>query len=197
MKKSVALTFIILLIINQNVRPTGGRTPIPGAYQIELYRNMIEGKVVAVVANQTSMVGQTHLVDKLISIGIDIRVIFSPEHGFRDLADAGENIENGRDPATGISLISLYGSHLKPASADLEGIDVVIFDIQDVGARFYTYISTLSYILEACAENRVKCLVLDRPNPNGFYFDGNILDTAYSSFVGMNPVPVVHGMTVG
>ena len=197
MKKSVALTFIILVIINQNVRPTGGRTPIPGAYQIELYRNMIEGKVVAVVANQTSMVGQTHLVDKLISIGIDIRVIFSPEHGFRDLADAGENIENGRDPATGISLISLYGSHLKPASADLEGIDVVIFDIQDVGARFYTYISTLSYILEACAENRVKCLVLDRPNPNGFYCDGNILDTAYRSFVGMHPVPVVHGMTVG
>ena len=106
-------------------------------------------------------------------------------------------IENGKDPATGIPLISLYGSHLKPTAEDLKGIDVVIFDIQDVGARFYTYISTLHYILESCAENHIKCLVLDRPNPNGFYFDGNILDTAYSSFVGMDPVPVVHGMTVG
>ena len=191
-------TILFLLVLITPPKCYGAeKTPIHGSNQIELYRNMIEGKVVAVVANQTSMVGQTHLVDKLISIGIDIRVIFSPEHGFRDLADAGENIENGRDPATGISLISLYGSHLKPASADLEGIDVVIFDIQDVGARFYTYISTLHYILESCAENHIKCIVFDRPNPNGFYFDGNILDTAYRSFVGMHPVPVVHGMTVG
>ncbi len=170
---------------------------MPGAYQIELYRDLIEGKSVAVVANQTSMIGQTHLVDNLLSVGIDIKVIFSPEHGFRNMADAGEKIDDGKDPATGISLVSLYGSHLKPTTDDLKGIDVVIFDIQDVGARFYTYISTLHYILEACAENHVKCLVLDRPNPNGFYFDGNILDTAYSSFVGMHPVPVVHGMTVG
>ena len=114
-------------------------------------------------------------------------MIFAPEHGFRDLADAGESIENGKDPETGISIISLYGSHLKPTPEDLTGIDVVIFDIQDVGARFYTYISTLHYILEACAENNIKCIILDRPNPNGFYFDGNILDTAYSSFVGMDP----------
>jgi uncharacterized protein YbbC (DUF1343 family) len=158
---------------------------------------MIEGKSVAVVANQTSMIGQTHLVDSLLKIGIAIRVIFSPEHGFRNMADAGELIENGKDQETGISLISLYGSHLKPIKEDLAGIDAVIFDIQDVGARFYTYISTLHYILQSCAENHIKCLVLDRPNPNGFYVDGNILDTAYSSFVGMDPVPVVHGMTVG
>jgi len=190
--------FFILILIMVSV--SGFKTrkgPVPGSYQIYLYRNLIEGKRVAVVANQTSMVGQTHLVDNLLSIGIDVRLIFAPEHGFRNLADAGETIENGKDPETGIPLISLYGSHLKPAADDLSGIDVVIFDIQDVGTRFYTYISTLHYILESCAENNVNCIVLDRPNPNGFYFDGNILDTAYSSFVGLDPVPVVHGMTVG
>jgi uncharacterized protein YbbC (DUF1343 family) len=128
---------------------------------------------------------------------VKIKVIFAPEHGFRNLADAGETISDGKDPQTGIPLVSLYGSHLKPTAKDLEGIDIVIFDIQDVGTRFYTYISTLHYLLESCAENHVAVLVLDRPNPNGFYFDGNILDTAYKSFVGMDPVPVVHGMTVG
>jgi len=173
------------------------KTPMPGAYQIDLYKGMIIGKKVAVVANQTSIIKNTHLVDTLVSIGINIRVIFAPEHGFRNMADAGETIENGKDHKTGIPLISLYGSHMKPVPSDLEGIDVVIFDIQDVGARFYTYISTLHYLLESCAENHVRCIVLDRPNPNGFYFDGNILDTKYSSFVGMDPVPVVHGMTVG
>ncbi len=189
--------FLLLMIISQPVFSRSDKSPVPGASQIDLYRDLIEGKSIAVVANQTSMCGQNHLVDNLVSIGIDIKVIFSPEHGFRNLADAGEKIESGKDPETGISLTSLYGKHLKPTADDLKGIDVVIFDIQDVGARFYTYISTLHYILEACAENRIKCLVLDRPNPNGFYFDGNILDTAYSSFVGMHPVPVVHGMTVG
>ncbi len=171
--------------------------PVPGANQIELYRNIIEGKSVAVVANQTSMVGQTHLVDNLLNIGIKIKVIFAPEHGFRNLADAGESINGGKDSETGIAVISLYGSNLKPTAADLAGIDIVIFDIQDVGTRFYTYISTLHYLLEACGENHVKCLILDRPNPNGFYFDGNILDTTYRSFVGMDPIPIVHGMTVG
>jgi uncharacterized protein YbbC (DUF1343 family) len=186
-----------IFIISSSSCIGDNRQPIPGANQIELYKSIIEGKSVAVVANQTSMIGSIHLVDKLLSLGINIKVIFAPEHGFRNLADAGETISNGKDPETGIPLISLYGSHLKPTSQDLSGIDVVIFDIQDVGTRFYTYISTLHYILESCAENHVKCLVLDRPNPNGFYFDGNILDTAYSSFVGMDPVPVVHGMTVG
>lgn len=196
--KRLLITIIMLTIVAAfSMCNDAKKPPIPGANQIELYKSIIEGKSVAVVANQTSMIGSTHLVDKLLAIGINIRVIFAPEHGFRDLADAGESIANGKDTITGIPLISLYGSHLKPTAQDLAGIDVVIFDIQDVGTRFYTYISTLHYILESCAENHVKCLVLDRPDPNGFYFDGNILDTAYSSFVGMDPVPVVHGMTVG
>jgi uncharacterized protein YbbC (DUF1343 family) len=173
------------------------KAPVPGANQIEQYKSVIAGKSVAVVANQTSMIGSTHLVDTLLSLGINIKVIFAPEHGFRNLADAGETIENGKDFETGVPVISLYGSHLKPTARDLAGIDVVVFDIQDVGTRFYTYMSTLHYLLESCAENHIKCLILDRPNPNGFYSDGNILDTAYSSFVGMDPVPVVHGMTVG
>lgn len=173
------------------------RDPVPGANQFELYGKLIEGKPIAIVANQTSMVGQIHLVDTLLARGMNIKVIFAPEHGFRDLADAGTKIENSKDPETGISIISLYGKHLKPTTEDLSGIELVLFDIQDVGARFYTYISTLHYVLEACAENNVKCIILDRPNPNGFYFDGNIPDTAFRSFVGMDPVPVVHGMTVG
>jgi len=198
MMKYYFYTLFIIFVFNAySSSPEAKKAPVAGANQIELYKDMIEGLSVAVVANQTSMVGPTHLIDTLLSIGTEIRVIFAPEHGFRNMADAGETIESGRDPDTGISLISLYGSHLKPTAQDLTGIDIVIFDIQDVGARFYTYISTLHYILESCAENQVKCIVLDRPNPNGFYFDGNILDTAYSSFVGMHPVPVVHGMTVG
>ncbi len=188
---------LILMIITSTSCMGAKKSPIPGANQIELYRTILEGKSIAVVANQTSIIGHTHLVDTLLAIGINIKVIFAPEHGFRDLADAGESIENGKDTETGIPLISLYGSHLKPTPEDLAGIEVVVFDIQDVGARFYTYISTLHYIMESCAENHIKCLVLDRPNPNGFYFDGNILDTIYRSFVGMDPVPVVHGMTVG
>jgi len=173
------------------------KVPVPGANQIDQYRHLIEDKGVAVVANQTSMTGQTHLIDNLLNIGINIKVIFAPEHGFRELAPDGDTIQDENDPATGIPLKSLYGNRLKPSPEDLEGIDVIIFDIQDVGVRFFTYISTLHYVMEACAENNVKCIVLDRPNPNGFYFDGNIADTAYRSFVAMHPVPVVHGMTVG
>jgi uncharacterized protein YbbC (DUF1343 family) len=173
------------------------REPVPGAYRFEQYIPLIEGKAVAVVANQTSMIGKTHLVDNLVGIGINIKKIFAPEHGFREMADAGEKIGDRTDPGTGIPLVSLYGNYLKPTPDDLQGIDVVLFDIQDVGVRFYTYISTLHYVLEACAENGVRCIVLDRPNPNGFYFDGNIADTVFRSFVGMDPVPVVHGMTVG
>jgi uncharacterized protein YbbC (DUF1343 family) len=197
MKKLIFLFLIISVTISSYVSYGAKKTPVPGAYQIEQYKSLIEGKKIAVVANQTSMVGQKHLVDNLLSMGIKIGVIFAPEHGFRDMADAGQVIENGKDPGTGISLISLYGKQRKPSAENLSGIDVVLFDIQDVGARFYTYISTLHYVMEACAENKVKCIVLDRPNPNGFYFDGNILDTAYSSFVGLHPVPIVHGMTVG
>jgi uncharacterized protein YbbC (DUF1343 family) len=169
-----------LLISCQPLFSVTDKSPVPGALQIELYKGLLEGKRVAILANQTSMVGDTHLVDKLLSVGIDIRVIFSPEHGFRNLADAGEEIPNGKDPQTGISLISLYGNHLKPTPDDLRGIDVVIFDIQDVGARFYTYISTLHYLLEACAENHIACLVLDRPNPNGFFcWNGSCSDSSW------------------
>jgi uncharacterized protein YbbC (DUF1343 family) len=197
MKRFYFVFFMLSALANCAIGNGVVENPVPGAYQFELYKGLIEGKSVAVVANQTSMVGETHLVDKLLSAGINIKLIFAPEHGFRNMADAGEMIQNGKDPATGIAIISLYGSHRKATAEDLAGIDVVIFDIQDVGTRFYTYISTLHYILESCAENNVKCLVLDRPNPNGFYFDGNILDTAYKSFVGIDPVPIVHGMTVG
>jgi len=195
-KYLVAITFIILAFTTL-ISFGAMKDPVPGAYRIKLYRDMVSGKSVAVVANQTSTIGKTHLVDSLLSLDVDIKVIFAPEHGFRDLADAGESIADGKDARTKISIISLYGNHMKPTPADLKGIDVVLFDIQDVGTRFYTYISTLHYMVEACAENNVKLVILDRPNPNGFYFDGNILDTAYSSFVGMDPVPIVHGLTVG
>jgi uncharacterized protein YbbC (DUF1343 family) len=197
MKRTTLSLSFLMILIGSLLGCKNSADPMPGSYRIDQYKSLIQGKQIAIVANQTSMVGMSHLVDTLLKEGIQIKTIFSPEHGFRNMADAGEKIENAKDPKTGIQLISLYGSHLKPTTEDLSGIDFVIFDIQDVGARFYTYISTLHYILEACAENNVKCLILDRPNPNGFYFDGNILDTAYSSFVGMHPVPIVHGMTVG
>jgi len=197
MKRSFYAISIIAIIIFTTTCYSLQQEPVPGAYRFDEYISLIEGKRVAVVANQTSMVGKTHLVDNLVGIGINVKKIFAPEHGFREMADAGEHISDGSDTGTGIPLVSLYGNHLKPTPVDLQGIDVVLFDIQDVGVRFYTYISTLHYVLEACAENAVTCVVLDRPNPNGFYFDGNIADTLFRSFVGMDPVPVVHGMTVG
>ena len=170
---------------------------ITGAERIKDYIGLIKGQNVAIIANQTSMVGKTHLVDTLISLGVNVKCIFAPEHGFRHLADAGDPISNGTDPKTGLPIISLYGKQNKPTSDNLAGINFVIYDIQDVGTRFYTYISTLHYVLESCAENKIKCLVLDRPNPNGFYYDGNISDTLHRSFVSMDPIPVVHGLTVG
>ncbi len=169
---------------------------ITGAEQMEVYLPWLMDKSVAVAGNHTSLVGSSHLVDTLISRGIQVVKVFSPEHGFRGKADAGSRIESGQDPATGLPIISLYGKHKKPTPEDLNNIDIVVFDIQDVGARFYTYISTMTYIMEACAENNIPLLILDRPNPNGHYVDGPVLDTAYRSFVGMHTVPVVHGMTL-
>ncbi len=195
MMKKLVYAFFFLILVSQCLGAK--KTPIPGANQIDQYKHLIEGKSVAVVANQTSMVGQTHLVDNLLGIGIDIKVIFAPEHGYRELASDGQTIMDGKDPRTGITLLSLYGTRRKPAPEDLKGIDVVLFDIQDVGARFYTYLSTLHYVMEACAENDIKFIILDRPNPNGFYFDGNISDTTWRSFVSMDPIPIVHGLTVG
>ena len=169
-----------------------------GADQTAQYVPLLTGKRVAVVANQTSVIGDIHLVDSLLRLGIDIRRVFGPEHGFRGKADAGEHLADNIDAATGLPVVSLYGKHRKPTAADMDSLDIVIFDIQDVGVRFYTYISTLHYVMEACAENNVPLLVLDRPNPNGFYVDGPVLDTARArSFVGMHPVPLVHGMTIG
>ena len=168
-----------------------------GAEQTNLYVPDLKGKTVALVVNHTSMIGKTHLADSLLSLGIKIKTIFAPEHGFRGTADAGEHVANGTDKKTGLSIVSLYGANKKPSTTQLEGIDVVIFDIQDVGARFYTYTSTMHYVMEACAEQSKKLLILDRPNPNGHYVDGQVLDKKFASFVGLNPVPIVHGCTVG
>lgn len=168
-----------------------------GAAQTELYLPLLRNKYVALVVNQTSVIGETHLVDSLLSLGVKIPIIFSPEHGFRGTEDAGATIQNSKDSKTQIPIVSLYGNTKKPSAENLQDVDVVIFDIQDVGARFYTYISTLHYVMEACAEQNKQLIVFDRPNPNGFYVDGPVLQKGFSSFVGMHPVPVVHGLTVG
>jgi uncharacterized protein YbbC (DUF1343 family) len=168
-----------------------------GAENIENYFDLLQGKRVAVFANQTSTIGKSHLVDSLLKLGIDIKVIFGPEHGFRGTADAGEKIGNYKDEKTGIQVISLYGNKRKPSKEDLADVDVMIFDIQDVGVRFYTYISSLEYYIEAALEYGKHLIVLDRPNPNGHFVDGPVLEPAYKSFVGMQPVPVVYGMTIG
>jgi uncharacterized protein YbbC (DUF1343 family) len=168
-----------------------------GAAQIAQYLPHLSGKRVGMVVNHTSLVGNTHLVDTLLSLQVQVKKIFAPEHGFRGDADAGEHVSSGVDKKTNLPLISLYGSNKKPTSEQLADLDVVVFDIQDVGTRFYTYISTMHYVMEACAENNKKLLILDRPNPHGSYFDGPVLKPAFKSFVGMHPIPVVHGLTVG
>jgi uncharacterized protein YbbC (DUF1343 family) len=168
-----------------------------GAADLEGYLKDLEGQRVALVGNQSSLIGKTHLVDTLLNLGVNLVKVFSPEHGFRGEANAGEKVKDGLDPKTGLSVISLYGNNKKPAPTQLADVDVILFDIQDVGARFYTYISTLHYILEAAAENSKKVIILDRPSPNGHYVDGPVLRKEFSSFVGMHEIPVVHGMTVG
>jgi len=174
------------------------------AEQTELYVNLLKGKNIAVVANQTSVIDTRnkkqeirHLVDSLLSLGIKIKKVFAPEHGFRGNADAGELVKDGFDTKTGLPVLSLHGKSKKPSVEQLKGIDIIVFDIQDVGARFYTYISSLHYVMEAAAENGVPVIILDRPNPNGHYVDGPILEIEHKSFVGMHPVPVVYGMTIG
>ena len=167
-----------------------------GADQIETLTSLIGNKKIALVANQTSLTGSTHLLDTLCSLGKRPVALFAPEHGFRGKADAGENVKDGKDVKTGTPIISLYGKNKKPSATDLANIDMVVFDIQDVGARFYTYISTLYYIMQACAENGKELIVLDRPNPCD-YVDGPLLKKEYKSFVGMLPIPVLHGCTMG
>ena len=186
--------------VNEN--NTSLKQIITGANQLNEYLPLIKDKNIGIVANQTSVIfkknnGFSHLVDSLIAHKINIKKVFAPEHGFRGNADAGEAIKDGKDSKTGIDIYSIYGKNKKPSSTQLNGIDLMIFDIQDVGARFYTYISSLHYVMEACAENNIPILILDRPNPNGHYIDGPVLEPEHKSFVGMHPIPVVHGMTIG
>ncbi len=195
-----------------NVTETNDNSIVVGANRTEQYLSLLHGKHVGVVANQTSVIFKaekekletknenkdyTHIVDSLLSLNIDIKKVFAPEHGFRGTADAGEVVKDGIDTKTGLPIVSLYGKNKKPSTEQLKGLDIVVFDIQDVGARFYTYISTLHYVMEACAEQNIPVLILDRPNPNGHYIDGPILELEHKSFVGIHPVPIVHGMTIG
>jgi len=172
---------------------------ITGADQTGLYIDYLKGKNIGMVINQTSVIGPslTLSVDSLVKLGISIKKIYGPEHGFRGNASNGTDVSNSIDTKTGIPVISIYGNkHYKPTPEDMQGIDLMIYDIQDVGARFYTYSSTLQYVMEACAENNIELMILDRPNPNGFYVDGPVMDTTYKSFVGLNAIPIVHGLTI-
>ena len=203
-RKSTYL-FILLLICNPLIscaqESKSSATILTGADRTELYLKKLRGKKIAIVANQTSVIsngnGYTHLVDSLLSLKMDVQKVFAPEHGFRGKADAGEVVKDGIDKKTGLPIVSLYGKNKKPSKEQLKGVNLIVFDIQDVGARFYTYISTLHYVMEAAAEARISVIVLDRPNPNGHYIDGPILEPEHKSFVGMHPVPIVYGMTIG
>ncbi|MCS6974556.1 MAG: DUF1343 domain-containing protein [Cyclobacteriaceae bacterium] len=188
---------LTLLALFCCVQPQRSANIMTGAEQMNEVVRKLTGKRVALVVNHTSLVGKKHLTDTLLRRGIDIKKIFAPEHGFRGEAEAGETVKDGRDTQTGLPVISLYGNLKKPTPEMLQDVDIVVFDIQDVGARFYTYISTMHYVMEACAENGKSLLILDRPNPNGHYTDGPILEPEFKSFVGMHPIPIVHGMTVG
>jgi len=190
--------FIIIFCHIQFCHCQDATQPItPGAYRTNVYVPLLKGKRIGVFANQTSVIGNANLIDTLLKQGVNITKIFSPEHGFRGNADAGASTTNSIDSATHIPIISLYGKKNKPTPDDLHDVDVLLFDIQDVGVRFYTYISSLQYFMEGAAENSKPLMILDRPNPNGFYVDGPVLDTNYKSFIGMQAVPVVYGMTIG
>ncbi len=199
--KLIALLVALITLTNCNTDAKQSGSPdqkiVIGAERMEAYLPLLREKRVGIVANHSTLVGKDHLVDSLISRKIDIVKIFSPEHGFRGEGDAGEIIKNHVDVRTGTPVISLYGSSKKPSHDDFSGLDIVVFDIQDVGVRFYTYISTMHYVMETCAEMNLPLIILDRPNPNGFYVDGPILEPRFISFVGMHPVPIVHGMTIG
>lgn len=206
MKRQILTAFCLMMTLvacaqsrpKESVEPAPSAVALhPGAERMDRYLPMLEGKKVALCGNQTSVVGKTHLVDTLLSKKVKLVRLFCPEHGFRGQAEAGAVIQSGKDPLTGLPVVSLYGKNKKPTAEQLKGIDVLLFDLQDVGCRFYTYISTLHYVMEAAAENNVKVVVLDRPNPNGFYIDGPVLNPQFKSFVGMHPVPIVYGMTIG
>ncbi|MGB0456668.1 MAG: exo-beta-N-acetylmuramidase NamZ family protein [Flavobacteriaceae bacterium] len=205
-KNTVLLFVVVLLSCGNRTTVKNESFPIVGANQLALYLPFLDGKNIGVVANQTTVIfknnkeltgAHTHLVDSLLKLGIKIKKVFAPEHGYRGKADAGEYVKDGVDIKTGLPIVSLYGANRKPNPEILRDLDVVIFDVQDVGARFYTFVSTLHYMMETCATLNIPILILDRPNPNGHYIDGPILDLNHKSFVGMHPVPVVHGMTIG
>lgn len=182
---------------SSEIQSSETRKVYPGAFRVKEYLPLLKNKRVGMVVNQTSTIHQTHLVDSLLQLGVNIEMIFAPEHGFRGDHSAGEHVKSTIDAKTGIDIQSLYGNKKKPSAEIMSKVDIVVFDIQDVGVRFYTYISTMHNVMESCAENNIPFIVLDRPNPNGFYVDGPSLKTAYKSFVGMHPVPLVHGMTIG
>ncbi|MDR1896263.1 MAG: DUF1343 domain-containing protein [Prevotellaceae bacterium] len=189
MKRLLTFVFVIFGYVSY--------TQKPAAEDLIRYLSHAEGKKVGLTANHTTLVGNVHLLDILLENNVNVVKIYAPEHGFRGVAGAGETVSHSKDEKTGIPVISLYGNNKKPTKAQVDGIDCMIFDIQDVGTRFYTYLSTMHYIMEACAENDIPLLVLDRPNPNGFYIDGPVLESSCKSFVGMHKIPVVHGMTLG
>ena len=195
MQHIILRTLCILMILAHNL--AFGHDIKTGAQQTESYFGLLQGKNVGIVVNQSSLIGKTHLLDTLLSAGISVKKIFSPEHGFRGNHGAGDKVNSSLDSKTGLPIVSLYGNHKKPTKEDLTGIDYLVFDIQDVGVRFYTYTSTMHYAMEACAEYTIPFMVLDRPNPNGYFVDGPILEMKHKSFIGMHPVPIVHGLTVG
>lgn len=203
-KLLIVLPVLIMSVVSACTQPatvqhtaTYDSKTVPAAERINIYLPLLKNKRVAVFANNTSMVGQVHLVDTLSRLGINIKKIFAPEHGFRGTADAGEKVGNSQDPATGINVISLYGKKRKPSAEDLADVDVIVFDIQDVGVRFFTYISSLEDLAEAAIEHNKPLIILDRPNPNGFYVDGPVRRDGFRSFLGMQKIPVVYGMTIG
>ncbi|MBS1747933.1 MAG: DUF1343 domain-containing protein [Bacteroidetes bacterium] len=193
----ILLAFFATCILNYAFCQDTMPTILPGAYRTSVYVPLLKGKRVGVFANQTSVVGNTNLIDTLLALGVNVVKIFSPEHGFRGNADAGEVTTNSIDSITHLPIISLYGKKIKPTSDDVKDVDILLYDIQDVGVRFYTYISSMQYFIEAAAENNKPMMILDRPNPNGFYIDGPVLETKFKSFIGMQPIPVVYGMTIG
>ena len=197
-KDLLLICLIFLGITGFKAQNTDASCFLAAADRSELYLPLLKNKTIGIVTNQTGLLkDRTHLVDFLVKNNIKIKTIFAPEHGFRGTADAGEHVKNGVDTKTGIPIVSLYGNNKKPTAEQLKGLDMVLFDIQDVGVRFYTYISTLTYVMEAGAENKVEVMVLDRPNPHDGYTDGPVLKEGWTSFIGMHKVPVVYGLTMG
>lgn len=194
--RSLSICIVLLFFGCQNLAQEKFLNPIPGAEQVDEYLDLLKNKKVGLTVNHSSLIGDVHITDSLLKLDIDILKVFTPEHGFKGTASDGVTIEYKKGEAP-YELISLYGENKKPTNDQLAGIDIMLFDIQDVGTRFYTYISTMHYLLEACAENNIPVIILDRPNPNGSYVDGPVLDTAFHSFVGMHRIPIVHGMTLG